>query len=170
MTRVSPRRRCSFSGSAAAPPDRKSGDRHEGRGHDTRFDHHPAAVVGGPDQITEQPNNIIGDGRDRETLHRGLQPELQPRARVHRFQEFLVLLLQFDVEVPPPPPGGSIAWRADRHWDPTPTNIANEKLRSEPLMVAINVTDPLSKRPSISLQEISDRPIVIFASGAPGRI
>ena len=98
MTRVSPRRRCSFSGSAAPPPDRKSGDRHEGRGHDTRFDHHPAAVVGGPDQITEQPNNIIGDGRDRETLHRGLQPELQPRARVHRFQEFLVLLLQFDVD------------------------------------------------------------------------
>lgn len=43
--------------------------------------------------------------------------------------------------------------------------IANEKVRSEPLMVAINVADPLSKRPSISLQEISDRPMVIFASG-----
>ena len=57
-----------------------------------------ALIVGGPHQITEQPNDIIGDGRDRETLHRGLQPELQPRARVHRFQEFLVLLLQFDVD------------------------------------------------------------------------
>ena len=45
------------------PPDRTSGDRHEGRGHDTRFDHHPAAVVGDLDQITEQPNDIIGDGR-----------------------------------------------------------------------------------------------------------
>lgn len=43
--------------------------------------------------------------------------------------------------------------------------IANEKVRSEPLMVAINVTDPLSKRSSISLKEISDRPMVIFASG-----
>jgi DNA-binding transcriptional LysR family regulator len=43
--------------------------------------------------------------------------------------------------------------------------IANEKVRSEPLMVAINVADPLSKRSSISLKEISDRPMVIFASG-----
>ena len=43
--------------------------------------------------------------------------------------------------------------------------IANEKVRSEPLMVAINVADPLSKRSSISLKEISGRPMVIFASG-----
>jgi DNA-binding transcriptional LysR family regulator len=43
--------------------------------------------------------------------------------------------------------------------------IANEKVRSEPLMVAINVADPLSKQSSISLKEISDRPMVIFASG-----
>lgn len=32
-------------------------------------------------------------------------------------------------------------------------------------MIAINVADPLSKQSSISLQEISDRPMVIFASG-----
>jgi DNA-binding transcriptional LysR family regulator len=43
--------------------------------------------------------------------------------------------------------------------------IANETVRSEPLVVAINETDPLSKRPSISLRQISDRPMVIFASG-----
>jgi len=43
--------------------------------------------------------------------------------------------------------------------------IVNEKVRSEPLMVAINAADPLSKRSSISLKEISDRPMVIFASG-----
>ncbi len=43
--------------------------------------------------------------------------------------------------------------------------IANEKVRSEPLVVAISDNDPLSKRPSISLQQISDRPMVIFASG-----
>lgn len=43
--------------------------------------------------------------------------------------------------------------------------IANEKIRSEPLLVAINQKDPLSKRSSISLQQIADRPMVIFASG-----
>jgi DNA-binding transcriptional LysR family regulator len=43
--------------------------------------------------------------------------------------------------------------------------IANEKIRSEPLMLAINETDPLSKRSSVSLKQISDRPMVIFASG-----
>ena len=43
--------------------------------------------------------------------------------------------------------------------------IANEKVRSEPLVVAISDTDPLSRRPSISLKQISDRPMVIFASG-----
>jgi DNA-binding transcriptional LysR family regulator len=43
--------------------------------------------------------------------------------------------------------------------------IANEKVRSEPLVVAINDSDPLSKRRSISLKQISDRPMVIFASG-----
>lgn len=43
--------------------------------------------------------------------------------------------------------------------------IANEKVRSEPLMVAINNVDPLSKRSSISLKQIADRPMVIFASG-----
>jgi LysR family transcriptional regulator, benzoate and cis,cis-muconate-responsive activator of ben and cat genes len=43
--------------------------------------------------------------------------------------------------------------------------IANEKIRSEPLVVAINEADPLSKRSSISLTQIADRPMVIFASG-----
>jgi DNA-binding transcriptional LysR family regulator len=43
--------------------------------------------------------------------------------------------------------------------------IANEKVRSEPLVVAINQADPLSKRQSISLKQIADRPMVIFASG-----
>lgn len=43
--------------------------------------------------------------------------------------------------------------------------IANEKVRSEPLLVAINKSDPLSKRSSISLKQIADRPMVIFASG-----
>jgi len=43
--------------------------------------------------------------------------------------------------------------------------IANKKIRSEPLLVAINQKDPLSKRSSISLQQIADRPMVIFASG-----
>jgi DNA-binding transcriptional LysR family regulator len=43
--------------------------------------------------------------------------------------------------------------------------IANEKVRSEPLVVAINQADPLSKRQSVSLKQIADRPMVIFASG-----
>src|ERR1700744_2688266 len=43
--------------------------------------------------------------------------------------------------------------------------IANEKIRSEPLMVAINAADPLSRRSSISLKQIADRAMVIFASG-----
>jgi DNA-binding transcriptional LysR family regulator len=43
--------------------------------------------------------------------------------------------------------------------------IANEKVRSEPLVVAINEADPLSKRSSVSLTQIADRPMVIFASG-----
>src|SRR4051794_5206604 len=43
--------------------------------------------------------------------------------------------------------------------------IANEKARSEPLVVAINQADPLSKRQSVSLKQIAERPMVIFASG-----
>src|ERR1700761_2565541 len=43
--------------------------------------------------------------------------------------------------------------------------IANEKIRSEPLMVAINSGDPLSAQASISLKQIADRSMVIFASG-----
>jgi LysR family transcriptional regulator, benzoate and cis,cis-muconate-responsive activator of ben and cat genes len=43
--------------------------------------------------------------------------------------------------------------------------IANEKIRSEPLVLAINTADPLSKRSSVSLKQIADRPMVIFASG-----
>jgi DNA-binding transcriptional LysR family regulator len=43
--------------------------------------------------------------------------------------------------------------------------IANEKVRSEPLVVAISDSDSLSKRRSISLKQLSDRPMVIFASG-----
>jgi LysR family transcriptional regulator, benzoate and cis,cis-muconate-responsive activator of ben and cat genes len=43
--------------------------------------------------------------------------------------------------------------------------IANEKVRSEPLMIAINVSDPLSSQSSISLKQIASRPMVISASG-----
>jgi LysR family transcriptional regulator, benzoate and cis,cis-muconate-responsive activator of ben and cat genes len=43
--------------------------------------------------------------------------------------------------------------------------IANEKVRSEPLMVALNSADPLSTRTSVSLKQIADRPMIIFASG-----
>jgi DNA-binding transcriptional LysR family regulator len=43
--------------------------------------------------------------------------------------------------------------------------IANEKVRSEPLMVALNATDPLCAQASMSLKQIADRPMVIFASG-----
>lgn len=43
--------------------------------------------------------------------------------------------------------------------------IANEKVRSEPLVVAISDNDPLAKRRSISLKQLSDHPMVIFASG-----
>jgi DNA-binding transcriptional LysR family regulator len=43
--------------------------------------------------------------------------------------------------------------------------IANERIRSEPLMVAINTDDPLSAQTSLSLRQIADRPMVIFASG-----
>lgn len=43
--------------------------------------------------------------------------------------------------------------------------IANEKVRSEPLMVALNATDPLCAQTSVSLEQIADRPMVIFASG-----
>jgi LysR family transcriptional regulator, benzoate and cis,cis-muconate-responsive activator of ben and cat genes len=43
--------------------------------------------------------------------------------------------------------------------------IANEKVRSEPLMIALNAADPLSARTSVALKQIADRPMIIFASG-----
>ncbi|MFT4117674.1 LysR family transcriptional regulator [Bradyrhizobium sp.] len=43
--------------------------------------------------------------------------------------------------------------------------IANEKVRSEPLMVALNAADPLCAQSSVALKQIADRPMVIFASG-----
>lgn len=43
--------------------------------------------------------------------------------------------------------------------------IANERVRSEPLILAVNVADPLSTQASVSLKQIADRPMVIFASG-----
>jgi DNA-binding transcriptional LysR family regulator len=43
--------------------------------------------------------------------------------------------------------------------------IGNEKVQAEPLMIAIGANDPLSKRASIALADIADRPMVIFASG-----
>ncbi len=43
--------------------------------------------------------------------------------------------------------------------------IANEKVRSEPLMVALNATDPLCAQASVPLKQLADRPMVIFASG-----
>jgi DNA-binding transcriptional LysR family regulator len=43
--------------------------------------------------------------------------------------------------------------------------IANEKVRSEPLIVALNATDPLCAQASVALKQIADRPMVIFASG-----
>lgn len=67
-------------------------------GDNAGLNRHPAVIVGGLQQIAEQPDHVIGDGRDREAFHRGLQPQLQPGPRVHRFQQFLVLLLQFDVD------------------------------------------------------------------------
>jgi hypothetical protein len=39
--------------------------------------------------------------------------------------------------------------------------LASGRFPTNRLMVAINVTDPLSKQSSISLQEISNRPMVI---------
>lgn len=43
--------------------------------------------------------------------------------------------------------------------------IANEKVRSEPLVIALNATDPLCAQASVALKQIADRPMVIFASG-----
>ncbi|MBS0528552.1 MAG: LysR family transcriptional regulator [Proteobacteria bacterium] len=43
--------------------------------------------------------------------------------------------------------------------------IENEKVRAEPLMIALNANDPLCGRQAISLSELSARPMVIFASG-----
>jgi DNA-binding transcriptional LysR family regulator len=43
--------------------------------------------------------------------------------------------------------------------------IANEKVRSEPLVVALNATDPLCAQALVSLKQIANRPMVIFASG-----
>lgn len=43
--------------------------------------------------------------------------------------------------------------------------IANEKVRAEPLMVALNTNDSLCARQAISLKELAERPMVIFASG-----
>jgi LysR family transcriptional regulator, benzoate and cis,cis-muconate-responsive activator of ben and cat genes len=43
--------------------------------------------------------------------------------------------------------------------------IGNEKVRAEPLVVAVGANDALSKRASIALADIADRPMVIFASG-----
>jgi LysR family transcriptional regulator, benzoate and cis,cis-muconate-responsive activator of ben and cat genes len=43
--------------------------------------------------------------------------------------------------------------------------IGNEIVRAEPLVVAVSANDPLSKRTSIALADIADRPMVIFASG-----
>ncbi|TDR84505.1 LysR family transcriptional regulator [Enterovirga rhinocerotis] len=43
--------------------------------------------------------------------------------------------------------------------------ISNEKVRSEPLVVAMPATDPLADRPSVRLAEVAERPFVVPASG-----
>jgi DNA-binding transcriptional LysR family regulator len=43
--------------------------------------------------------------------------------------------------------------------------IANERVRAEPLVIAINETDPLAAKPAIGLKELATRPMIIFASG-----
>jgi LysR family transcriptional regulator, benzoate and cis,cis-muconate-responsive activator of ben and cat genes len=43
--------------------------------------------------------------------------------------------------------------------------IANEKVRAEPLVVALNSNDPLCRQQAIALRSLHDRPMIIFASG-----
>lgn len=43
--------------------------------------------------------------------------------------------------------------------------IANEKVRAEPLVVALHSNDPLCRQRAVSLSELFDRPMVVFASG-----
>ena len=46
----------------------------------------------------EQPDDIIADRRDGETFDSRLQPQLQPRALVHRAQQITVLLLDLHID------------------------------------------------------------------------
>ena len=50
-------------------------------------------------QIAEQPDHVIAHRADRQALDRGLQPQRQPRALVHRFEQVAVLPLQLDVHL-----------------------------------------------------------------------
>ena len=45
-------------------------------------------------RMADQGRDVISHRRDRQTLDRRLQPQLQPRAAVHRFQQRLVLPLR----------------------------------------------------------------------------
>ncbi len=79
------------------PPDRQHRDRHEQSGGERNIDRH-AFVVRALHQVAEQADDVIADGGDRQAFDRGLQPQLQSRALVHRLEQIAVLPLQLDVD------------------------------------------------------------------------
>ena len=50
------------------------------------------------DEISEQPDDVVADRRNRETFDSRLQPQLQSRALVHRAQQIAVLLLELHID------------------------------------------------------------------------
>ncbi len=58
----------------------------------------PADVLPGLGAVADQPHDVVGDGRHRQPLHRGLQLELQTLAPVHGAQQRLAALLLLDFD------------------------------------------------------------------------
>lgn len=81
------------------PPYGKRGNWHKHGANQARLDGHLSTIVRRlNEEIAEQSGHIIRDCGDREPFHGGLQAKLQTRTRVHGFQQFLILLLKFDVD------------------------------------------------------------------------
>ena len=81
---------------AQRPPDTEG---HHGNGHcSCNFRRQgPAQLLRAFGQVSNQPGDVVGDGRHRQPLHRGLQLQLHALAVVHGGQNFLVALLLFNL-------------------------------------------------------------------------
>src|SRR6185437_9751394 len=78
------------------PPDCQYRDRHEQCRRERDVDRHPF-IVRALDQITEQAHHVVANGGHRQSFDGRLQPQLQPRALVHRAQQVAVLPLKLHV-------------------------------------------------------------------------